>query len=247
MKFDLIIGNPPYNEGTQSECKTSKSRGGSNFCLLFVDKSIDCLAPDGLLLMITPNHWLRPSNRSPVKKRLWQGQFIKAEVGDTVSQQFKGVGSTFTWWLWSPHSGPHQIQYNGIVVDHTQNLIPQVEKVEFEDWQFLKQLGENTEREGLAWQRQDDITQFNHLIHNRSIICQMVYSPKNCYIWTGQTFKPGINYYYYTFETQAECQAVFEYLHTPEIVKALNLIKSGMTLTQYIRKIPLKLKNKLGE
>ena len=56
MKFDMIIGNPPYNEGSESIHKTSKARGCSNFCLLFLEKSMQWLDDNGLICRATTPH-----------------------------------------------------------------------------------------------------------------------------------------------------------------------------------------------
>lgn len=49
MKFDVILGNPPY----QSE----KGTGTQPLWPLFVNKAFDLLSNDGQLAMITPNKW----------------------------------------------------------------------------------------------------------------------------------------------------------------------------------------------
>ena len=56
MKFDVIVGNPPY-QSTES--------AGKKLWPVFVEKSYDLLAPHGHLAMVTPATWInRPQGRS---------------------------------------------------------------------------------------------------------------------------------------------------------------------------------------
>jgi SAM-dependent methyltransferase len=52
--FDIIIGNPPYNEGG------TKSHGKKNIYVAFVQKSLRLLSPGGYLLFIHPSNWRTP-------------------------------------------------------------------------------------------------------------------------------------------------------------------------------------------
>ena len=62
-KFDIIVGNPPYNKGGIRSF-TGKQLGDKNETIwpLFVKKSFDILKNDGYLLFITPLSWLKKSH-----------------------------------------------------------------------------------------------------------------------------------------------------------------------------------------
>lgn len=53
-QFDIIVGNPPYNEGG------TKSHGIKNIYVAFVQESLRILSPGGYLLFIHPSNWRTP-------------------------------------------------------------------------------------------------------------------------------------------------------------------------------------------
>jgi hypothetical protein len=57
-KFDIILGNPPYNEGGTG--RTTGSR--QPLWPKFIDICMDILNDDGFLLFITPKGWRKPYN-----------------------------------------------------------------------------------------------------------------------------------------------------------------------------------------
>ena len=59
MKFDVIIGNPPYQDGT-------KDGGQNKIYNFFAKKSLELLNEDGMLLFITPTSVLKRSKRFSV-------------------------------------------------------------------------------------------------------------------------------------------------------------------------------------
>lgn len=63
-KFDIIIGNPPYNCNGQIKTPTNinieKKSDGMTIWPDFIKKSIDLLADSGYLLTIVPAIWLKP-------------------------------------------------------------------------------------------------------------------------------------------------------------------------------------------
>ena len=62
-KFDVIIGNPPYNRGG-IRSHTGKQLGEKNETIWtkFVQKSFKCLKQDGYLVFINPLSWLKKSH-----------------------------------------------------------------------------------------------------------------------------------------------------------------------------------------
>lgn len=100
MKFDVIVGNPPY----QSEKRT----GTQPLWPLFVKRADELLASDGYMGMITPNKWC--GHTANVIKGdvhlygdIFQNKLIACNIQE-CSKYFIGVGSyanSFSWFLMS--------------------------------------------------------------------------------------------------------------------------------------------------
>jgi len=63
MKYDIILGNPPYNKGG-IKSHTGKRLGIKNETIWtkFVEKAFEWLKPNGYLIYITPLSWLKKSH-----------------------------------------------------------------------------------------------------------------------------------------------------------------------------------------
>ena len=63
-KFDLVIGNPPFNcngiKKVPTENNKNKKEDGKTIWHSFIKKSISLLKNDGKLIMIIPSIWLKP-------------------------------------------------------------------------------------------------------------------------------------------------------------------------------------------
>lgn len=91
MKFDVAVGNPPYEDPTNDGVKIFRE---------FIKKSIEITKSDGLIALITPNTWVS-----------WNDEMIGGVLEtrdisfiDTRSQYIKdtyfpAVGSTFCWFV----------------------------------------------------------------------------------------------------------------------------------------------------
>ena len=86
MKFDVIVGNPPY----QDENKPNSH----NLWTKFVEKSFTLVAPGGHLAFVTPNVGLRAGVLN-----VFQNNHVVWYNGVDIKQHFPGVGSTFCAWM----------------------------------------------------------------------------------------------------------------------------------------------------
>jgi DNA modification methylase len=95
MKFDVVVGNPPYQENSEK----GKSKGGGKNVMrgyaLFVEKSMECLKENGNLFYIIPQGWQVSTHA------LWKLITSKYSLNyiDNNNQKlqdfFGNVGSTF--------------------------------------------------------------------------------------------------------------------------------------------------------
>jgi SAM-dependent methyltransferase len=70
MKFDVILGNPPFQPETSSRENNSGSGSGQKIWHKFIERAFDLVKDDGHLLFVTPHNW-REGNfkpRSPCNK-----------------------------------------------------------------------------------------------------------------------------------------------------------------------------------
>mgnify|MGYP003117058685 CR=1 FL=1 len=98
MQFDVIVGNPPYQapEGSNAVYRSLWPK--------FWAKAFDLIKPGGRIALITPLTWCSPTNdlsqKDAVgsKRRLWNifDQYTSVADVTTISDYFKGVGSTFS-------------------------------------------------------------------------------------------------------------------------------------------------------
>lgn len=91
-KFDIVIGNPPY--------QNSNATGDNKLYLDFSKKSINIITDCGRLLFITPKSILNYILLCD-KNRSYFNNFYQIEhlSIDTPAKHFKGVGSTFVYFL----------------------------------------------------------------------------------------------------------------------------------------------------
>jgi site-specific DNA-methyltransferase (adenine-specific) len=109
MKFDVIIGNPPYQEGGRDD-------QANKLWPQFVKKAYDLVEDSGYVAMITPNGWMQPTadigkgtgkNALSIFNDIFKkNNLILANIdSDNIREtHFKGVGSTFSYYLFQKAS-----------------------------------------------------------------------------------------------------------------------------------------------
>jgi len=109
MKFDVIVGNPPY-QSTESAQK--------KLWPLFIENSFKIVAPNGYIAMVTPASWLvRPDGKSydNLTKNIFAQNHLAWVLSDT--KQYFDIGETVAAWLLHCNgipSRPTRLVSNGV-------------------------------------------------------------------------------------------------------------------------------------
>lgn len=107
MKFDVVVGNPPY--------QNKEENADGALWLRFVNKGMEHLAQDGKLMFITPTSWV--GKQSNTKKADWSSftdnhvELYKVLNKTEKEQHFGGVGSSFGYYILSKGSGLTKIVF----------------------------------------------------------------------------------------------------------------------------------------
>lgn len=93
MKFDAVIGNPPY-QGTNKVSEDRTQPKNHNLWTKFIHKSFNELVKDdGYVSFVTPDSWMSPSNDVFKLFKENQVHYVDLDCG-----QYFNVGSSFTAW-----------------------------------------------------------------------------------------------------------------------------------------------------
>lgn len=93
MKFDVVVGNPPYQHGNEKG-------GARSLWRRFVSKSFDLCKDGGHVSLVTPGCPFKS-----VDLGAYFTDYQTEKVYTNIAQHFPGVGSTFTAWV--THKVPH--------------------------------------------------------------------------------------------------------------------------------------------
>jgi site-specific DNA-methyltransferase (adenine-specific) len=91
MKFDVVIGNPPYQD---SEVGNQK-----NLWQFFGALGVALTPPKGYMAFVTPQNWFALCLKKYHYLKTIQLLVIKAIVGKEKAQLFPGIGSTFSYYV----------------------------------------------------------------------------------------------------------------------------------------------------
>ncbi|MCX6210169.1 MAG: Eco57I restriction-modification methylase domain-containing protein [Bacteroidetes bacterium] len=94
MNFDVILGNPPYQDMYTDVQRKAKNH---NLWSTFLEKGFDMLNSGGYLLFVTPPAWMSPSSKL-LSNIFLKYQLHYVNIGE-CSRHFKGVGSQFSYYL----------------------------------------------------------------------------------------------------------------------------------------------------
>lgn len=227
MDFDVILGNPPYNEATTSKHASSKKKGSANLSIQFIEKGLTLLKENGIIAYVTPDHWLRPTSRvrDTLKK---DGHFVHADLSsdDIKKEYFPGVGSTFTWWVWAKKSGKNNFICEG------KNLPENILECKmfantgkYDDWQFV--LG----KKGTCFDWKRTKNNSSVLVPERTVLMPLS-STNKLAIYDGRNMPVNKDFYYYVFDSKVQAQKVVNFFLSEEGKRLVKINKSGPALTK---------------
>ena len=111
MKFDVIVGNPPYQGNNDKGTKQPKSH---NLWSKFAEKGVELLNPNGFIALVTPDSWMSPN--SQLLKLFKDNSLIWV---DTEVGKYFTVGSSFTAWCIQKNKNTQTAVIDGLEVDIT--------------------------------------------------------------------------------------------------------------------------------
>jgi len=117
MKFDVIVGNPPYQGNNDKGTTQPKSH---NLWSKFAEQSINLVNDNGYVAFVTPDSWMSPN--SQVLKTFKDNSLTW--VSTDVSKYFT-VGSSFTAWILQKNQSTKTVTIDGLTVNlNTLNYLP---------------------------------------------------------------------------------------------------------------------------
>jgi site-specific DNA-methyltransferase (adenine-specific) len=124
MKFDVIVGNPPYQSGNDSK--------GNKLWPKFINKSNSLINEGGYLAMIVPSSWTTGGNNTPDRIGILRDIFsknyvVKVNVTSALSNYFPQIGIKFSWFVMAKGAAPK----NTIIESDSGKVCVNFEKISF--------------------------------------------------------------------------------------------------------------------
>jgi hypothetical protein len=124
--FDCIIGNPPYirvqelNKWSPDECEFYKARyrsarkGNYDIYVVFIERGLELLAPDGLLGFICPHKFWQAKYGEGIRKAISDGQHLRSVIDFADQQVFTGATTYTAIHVFSKAPNAKQVAYAAI-------------------------------------------------------------------------------------------------------------------------------------
>lgn len=152
MKFDVIIGNPPYSLPKKE--RQNLSNGTVSLALLFTQKAAFLLNDGGFISFITPPNMVKPTDaRKTTNRYSYLGGLNLLTVSTDAKQWFPSIGSAIIRWTANKEKDDKTFFFNGqdwdlAMIPFIVNLdSPELVNLFKKIWSHLKSEGRNIEVE----------------------------------------------------------------------------------------------------
>lgn len=97
MKFDVIVGNPPYQAPKEMNGQKKGTIGGDLWSK-FVEKSLDLVKDDGYVCLVHPSGWRKPEHR--LYTTISGNKLLYLEIhGEEDGRKTFGAGTRYDWYV----------------------------------------------------------------------------------------------------------------------------------------------------
>jgi len=128
-KFDVIVGNPPFQPEKTEDDKRQGGHGGKKLWDKFVIKSLDLLIKNGFLCFITPSGWRKPENKL-YKLMTHENQLVYLHIyGEKDGQKLFGVSQRVDLYIIEKHNPTKDTE----IIDELDNKI----ELDVSKWNFI--------------------------------------------------------------------------------------------------------------
>jgi hypothetical protein len=238
-KFDVVIGNPPYQEPSKTrEGKSSLS--ANKLWMKFITISVDKLVkPDGYLYYIVPSNWIGPANF--IRNKINSLNLIEGNLSRKIINYFEGIGGSMNFSTILLQNSPKKdiptftFDNGSKKIDILNMPIVPVKSSNYIDFTALNRMLLNKTASKLEWKREDDAE------HHKSKI-------KKVYVPMARGTAVDVKYsnindinscYTYIPKNDIEGEIIAHNLNLKLYKRLRWVIRSGMAITSDIRNLPI--------
>ena len=229
--FDVVVGNPPYQESSSSETKSS-DQGRIKLWMKFINKSLIISINT---LFITPNNWL---SKTCYLNDIFKEKIVISEIDSNylVSKYFKGVGSTFSYYLLSNDKKNENIIFlsSGDKIDSsiiTKDLFP-TKDLSVESISIFNKV-QNMNIKNISFIRE----KYNKL-DNLNLCISIDRSKNKGFVKSDESIFSTSNYWYICSDDK-QMKILLNNLNTKLYKFLIKNIRSGMAIVSTINYLPI--------
>jgi hypothetical protein len=231
-KFNLAIGNPPYNDESSSKLKTT-NQSKNKIWMEFVEKS---LSISEYVLFVSPNNWL---GKTCYLKNLFKNSVVLAQIDSDMLKEkyFPKIGSTFSYYLLNktPKNTVYYLGENKIDMNILELDILPTKNIDIISFNIFKKIQNNKNFKKLKFNRTDK----NQCKLTNLDLCIYIDRSKNKGFSKADDAIYNTSSYWYVCSDKNEMDILLFNLNTKLYKFLIKNIRSGMAIVSIINDLPI--------